>query len=75
MGPRRPRRIAEVFARGTVDPVVPPRYAQQVHATAGEPKSMVWIETTNHVQIYDIEPYADQATTALIDWLGDNMPA
>jgi hypothetical protein len=36
---------------------------------------MVWIETTNPVQIYDIEPYVSQATTALIDWLGDHVPA
>jgi fermentation-respiration switch protein FrsA (DUF1100 family) len=64
-----------LVVHGTVDPVVPPRYAEQVHATAGEPKSMVWIETTNHVQIYDIEPYVGQATTALIDWLGQHMPA
>jgi hypothetical protein len=28
----------------------------------------------DHVQIYDIEPYVGQATTALIDWLGDQMP-
>jgi hypothetical protein len=35
---------------------------------------MVWIETTNHIQIYDIEPYVGQATTALIDWLADHMP-
>jgi hypothetical protein len=64
-----------LVVHGTVDPVVPPRYAEQVHATAGEPKSMVWIETTNHVQIYDIEPQVSQATTALIDWLADYMPA
>lgn len=63
-----------LVVHGTVDPVVPPRYAQQVHAAAGEPKSMVWIETTNHVQIYDIEPYVDQATTALIDWLEKTHP-
>jgi fermentation-respiration switch protein FrsA (DUF1100 family) len=64
-----------LVVHGTVDPVVPPRYAEQVHATAGAPKSMVWIETTNHVQIYDIEPQVGQATTALIDWLGRRLPA
>ncbi len=64
-----------LVVHGTVDPVIPPRYAQQVHATAGEPKSMVWIRTNNHVQIYDIEPYVSQATSALIDWLAEHMPA
>jgi uncharacterized protein len=64
-----------LVVHGTVDPFVPPRHAEQVYATAGEPKSIVWIETTNHVQIYDIEPHVGQATTALIDWLGNHMPA
>jgi fermentation-respiration switch protein FrsA (DUF1100 family) len=64
-----------LVVHGTVDPVIPPRCAEQVHATAGEPKSMVWIETTNHVQIYDIEPHVGRATTALVDWLADQMPA
>jgi len=63
-----------LVVHGTVDPVIPPRYARQVHATAGEPKSVVWIPTTNHVQIYDIEPYVSQATTALLDWLKEHMP-
>jgi fermentation-respiration switch protein FrsA (DUF1100 family) len=36
---------------------------------------MVWIETANHVQIYDIEPYVTQATSALLDWLTEHMPA
>ena len=64
-----------LVVHGTVDPVVPPLYAQQVHDTAGDPKAMVWVETTNPIQIYDIEPQVGQATTALVDWLGVHMPA
>jgi fermentation-respiration switch protein FrsA (DUF1100 family) len=64
-----------LVVHGTIDLFIPPRYAELVYASAGEPKSMVWIETTNHIQIYDIEPYVGQATTALIDWLADHMPA
>nr|WP_165554258.1 alpha/beta hydrolase [Kribbella capetownensis] len=64
-----------LVVHGTVDPVISPRYAQQVHASAGEPKTIVWIETSNHIQIYDIEPYVGQATTALIDWLAKHMLA
>lgn len=64
-----------LVVHGTVDPYMPPRYAQQVYDTAGDPETMVWIETTNHIQIYDIEPVVGQATTALIDWLTKQMPA
>jgi uncharacterized protein len=64
-----------LVVHGTIDPFVPPRYAQQVYETAGDPKTMAWIETTNHVQIYDIEPQVSRATTALIAWLTNHMPA
>lgn len=63
-----------LVVHGTVDLFVPPRYAEQVHAAAGEPKTMVWLETTNHVQLYDIEPYVGKAATALIDWLAESVP-
>jgi fermentation-respiration switch protein FrsA (DUF1100 family) len=59
---------------GTVDPATPPRYAQEVYDTAVEPKSLVWVETTNHVQIYDVEPYVSHAVGALTDWLDEQMP-
>jgi uncharacterized protein len=62
-----------LVVHGTVDPFAPPRYAQRVHATAGQPKSIVWIETTNHVQLYDIQPHVGQAADALIGWLGIHM--
>jgi uncharacterized protein len=64
-----------LLIHGTVDPILPPRYAQRAYDTAGEPKSIVMIETTNHVQIYDIEPVVGQATSALTEWLADHMPA
>lgn len=53
---------------GTIDPNTPPRYAQEVYDTAHEPKTLVWIETTNHIQLYD-QPQVNQAATTLIDWL------
>src|SRR5205814_390683 len=58
-----------LIVHGTLDPVVPPRYAQQAYEAANEPKSIVMIDTINHVQIYDIEPVVSKATSALIDWL------
>lgn len=63
-----------LVVHGSIDPFVPPRFAQQVYDTAGEPRSLVWIETSNHIQIYDVEPYVGQATTALIDWITKYMP-
>jgi fermentation-respiration switch protein FrsA (DUF1100 family) len=63
-----------LVVHGTVDPATPPRYAQEVYDTAVKPKSLVWVETTNHVQIYDVEPYVGQAVSALTGWLDEQMP-
>jgi fermentation-respiration switch protein FrsA (DUF1100 family) len=62
-----------LVVHGTIDDYFPPRYAQEVHDTAGDPKKLVWIETTNHVQLYDIEPYVTDAAQAIASWLDDHM--
>jgi uncharacterized protein len=62
-----------LVVHGTIDDYFSPRYAQEVHETAGEPKKLVWIETTNHVQLYDIEPYVTEAAKAIASWLEAHM--
>jgi fermentation-respiration switch protein FrsA (DUF1100 family) len=62
-----------LVVHGTVDPHTPPRYAQEVYDTARDPKGLHWVETTNHVQLYDIEPYVGQATDTLTRWLVEQL--
>ena len=60
---------------GTTDVLLPPRHAQEVFDRAGEPKQLHWIETSNHVELYDQAPFVPEATATLVDWLGKHLPA
>lgn len=60
---------------GTTDVLLPPRYAQEVYDRAAEPKQLRWIETSNHVELYDQGPFVPEAIATLVDWLGVHLPA
>jgi uncharacterized protein len=60
---------------GTTDVLLPPRYAQEVYDRADEPKRLHWIETSNHVELYDQAPFVPEAVATLVDWLGVHLPA
>jgi fermentation-respiration switch protein FrsA (DUF1100 family) len=64
-----------LVVHGTTDVLLPPRYAQEVFDRAGEPKELRWIETSNHVELYDQAPFVPQAIAKVIDWLGTHLPA
>lgn len=58
---------------GTTDVLLPPRYAQEVYDRAGEPKQLHWIETSNHVELYDQAPFVPEAIDTLVEWLGVHL--
>lgn len=58
---------------GTTDVLLPPRYAQEVFDRAGEPKQLHWIETSNHVELYDQAPFVPEAIDTLVDWLAPHL--
>jgi hypothetical protein len=62
-----------LVVHGTTDVLLPPRYAQEVHDRAGEPKQLAWIETSNHVELYDQAPYVPQALERLVPWLDEHL--
>jgi len=47
-----------------------PKYAQQVYEEAGEPKEILWLDTSNHIDLYDNEEYVSPATSKIIEWFG-----
>lgn len=55
--------------------LLPPRYAQEVYERAPEPKEVSWIETTNHVELYDGVPHVPQALERIVAWLDENLKA
>ena len=62
-----------LIVHGTIDPLSPGRYAQATYDRASAPKRLVWVETTNHSQLYDREPYITQATDELLAWFAAHL--
>jgi uncharacterized protein len=58
---------------GTKDLALLPEYAQQVYDAALGPKELVWIETHNHIELYDQDPYVSQACDRIVTWLGSYL--
>jgi fermentation-respiration switch protein FrsA (DUF1100 family) len=55
-----------LVVHGTHDDYCSPAAAQALVDRATGPKSLVWIETTNHIELYDSEPHLDRALEQLV---------
>jgi uncharacterized protein len=64
-----------LVVHGTTDQLLPPRYAQEVYDRAPEPRQLEWIETDNHVQLYDQDPYVPAAVRHVITFLDRHLAA
>ncbi|HET8840757.1 MAG TPA: alpha/beta hydrolase [Ktedonobacteraceae bacterium] len=62
-----------LLVHGTTDFFLLPEYAQQVYDAASGPKELVWIETHNHIELYDQDPYVTQAVQSIITWLAVHL--
>jgi uncharacterized protein len=58
-----------LIVHGTTDAVLLPELAQAAYDAANEPKELVWIETHNHIELYDQDPYVSEAVTHVLNWL------
>ena len=58
-----------LIIHGTRDLFLLPEYAQAAYDAAVGPKQLVWIETHNHIELYDQDPYVSQAVAALVPFL------
>lgn len=59
-----------LIMHGTRDMVLMPEYAQQAYDAAIGPKELIWIETHNHIELYDQNPYVSEAAAQALSWLG-----
>jgi uncharacterized protein len=62
-----------LVVHGTTDVLLPPEYAREVYERAPEPKEIFWVETHNHVELYDQIPYVPRALAKIVPWLEDNL--
>jgi hypothetical protein len=58
-----------LIVHGTKDTALLPEYAQQAYDAAIGPKELVWIETHNHIELYDQDPYVSEACRQVLEWL------
>lgn len=62
-----------LIVHGTTDATLLPELAQAAYDAAGDPKELVWIETHNHIELYDQDPYVSEAVGHVLGWLGRVM--
>jgi fermentation-respiration switch protein FrsA (DUF1100 family) len=43
-------------------------FAEQVYEQAGDPKEILWLDTSNHIHLYDNEKYVGPAVSKIIEW-------
>jgi len=58
-----------LIVHGTRDLFLLPEYAQAAYDAAIGPKELVWIETHNHIELYDQDPYVSEAVGQIQRWL------
>jgi fermentation-respiration switch protein FrsA (DUF1100 family) len=59
-----------LIIHGTKDTSLLPEYAQQAYDAATGPKELLWIDTHNHIELYDQDPYVSEACRHIVGWLG-----
>lgn len=58
-----------MIVHGTTDAFLLPEYAQAAYDAAIGAKELVWIDTHNHIELYDQEPYVSEAVSHILRWL------
>jgi len=57
-----------LIVHGKTDKYCLPKFAQQVYELAGEPKKILWLDTNNHIDLYDNEKYVAPAKDRIVEW-------
>jgi uncharacterized protein len=58
-----------LILHGTTDSTLLPELAQAAYDAAVGPKELVWVETHNHIELYDQDPYVTEAVGHVLAWL------
>ena len=64
-----------LILHGTKDTTLLPEFAQSAYEAAVGPKDLIWIDTHNHIELYDQDPYVTLATSSILNWLAPIMGA
>ncbi len=64
-----------LIVHGTTDAVLLPELAQAAYDAAIAPKELMWIETHNHIELYDQDPYVSETVARIVGWLDRTVGA
>jgi uncharacterized protein len=62
-----------LIVHGRTDAFLPPEDAQLAYERAGEPKEVVWLDTTNHIDLYDVDAYVNPAADHTAAWFDKHL--
>jgi fermentation-respiration switch protein FrsA (DUF1100 family) len=62
-----------LMVHGRTDAFTGPEQAQAAFDRAGEPKELLWLDTTNHIDLYDVPAYVDPAVAAAVAWFDRHL--
>ncbi len=60
---------------GRTDDYCSPEAAEALYDRASGPKRMVWLDTTNHIDLYDVPDYVDPAVQHAAAWFDEHLAA
>jgi fermentation-respiration switch protein FrsA (DUF1100 family) len=58
---------------GRTDEYCSPAGAQALHDRVAGPKDLLWLDTTNHIDLYDVPDYVEPAVDRAASWLREHM--
>jgi uncharacterized protein len=62
-----------LIVHGKNDKYCLPKFAQEVYDLAGEPKEILWLDTSNHTDLYDNEKYVGPAISKVVQWFNKHL--
>ena len=62
-----------LVVHGRRDDYCPPASAQQIHDRLTGPKDLLWLDTSNHIDLYDEPAYVDPAVDRISRWMTEHL--
>jgi uncharacterized protein len=62
-----------LIVHGRSDDYCSPEGAAAVHARMGEPKRIVWLDTANHIDLYDNPAFVEPAVAEVTAWFDEHL--
>ncbi|MBV9848028.1 MAG: alpha/beta hydrolase [Kutzneria sp.] len=62
-----------LMVHGSTDAYCPPEDAKAVFDTLGEPKQILWLPTSNHIDLYDNPEFVTPAVDRIATWFGAHL--